>query len=115
MKRKGSVASIALILVIMNIHRYNLPVRVAFIEVFDLLNVYCWLLAVTLLFMYEARAWLKSVYVFSGLGILNALLNETIFVATLPAWSEWLGMLGAVIISILFYYYYTKWQQKRNP
>lgn len=111
--KKHTTATLAIILTLLNVHRYNLPARVWLKAVFNLLDVYCWLLALVCLYIYEDRPIIKSVYFFGVCGVLNALLNESIFIATLPPWSENLPMFGAVLISFAHYIYHL-WKIKKK-
>lgn len=113
MRKEGTTATLAIVLTLLNLHRYNLPARVFLGSVFDMLNVYCWLFALAALYFYEERPAIRSIYFFGLLGVFNALLNETFFVPTLPAWSENLMMIGAAVLS-LTHYLYLRWKKKKS-
>lgn len=96
---------LAIILTFVNIFRYNLPVHLHSISVFDVLGLVALMSACLIAYIKDKNVLIEGLLLYNIIGCIDSLVDELLFDPTLITISEWKVEIGIIAFCIMYMVY----------
>lgn len=99
---------LAILLTSVNIFRYNLPVYLNDISIFDILGLVALLIACSIAMIKERNVLIEGLLIYNIIGCVDSIVDEIWLSPTLRTFSEWKAELGIIAFCIGYMVYRVK-------